>query len=186
MKPPLPIYPSFRTGWTAVITIFVATLMVVVATGSTSADVVGEAEVLDGDTLLVDGQRIRLSGVDAPELGQVCRRDGHDWDCGGGASEILDSIVGDLPVRCETDGRQIGGVMLGNCFVSCFVGEQHVNALMAANGMALADPAQGDKYNSDERSAKAYGLGIWSSRFVTPWDWRRGDRLRTSPEVARD
>jgi endonuclease YncB( thermonuclease family) len=60
-------------------------------------------------------------------------------------------------VRYETHGAGTDGVLLGECFVSCFVGEQHVNSLMVANGMAMVDPAQGDAYDGDQRQAKACG-----------------------------
>ena len=41
------------------------------------ADVTGQARVIDGDTIEVAGERIRLHGIDAPESGQRCRRLGH-------------------------------------------------------------------------------------------------------------
>ena len=53
------------------------------------ADVAGTASVIDGDTIEVHGQRIRLHGIDAPESRQLCRLDGKPWQCrkGGPASE---------------------------------------------------------------------------------------------------
>ncbi len=41
------------------------------------ADVTGPARVTDGDTLEVQGQRIRLHGIDAPESRQLCRLNGY-------------------------------------------------------------------------------------------------------------
>ncbi|WP_457585948.1 thermonuclease family protein [Ensifer canadensis] len=53
----------------------------------------GVASASDGDSLRLDGRRIRLEGIDAPEIGQTCNRDGAEWDCGADARQRLRAMV---------------------------------------------------------------------------------------------
>ena len=68
-------------------------------------DVTGPARVIDGDTIEVAGERIRLHGIDAPENRQSCEREGVAWLCGAVASQALRMLVGNWPVRCDERGR---------------------------------------------------------------------------------
>ncbi len=45
------------------------------------AEITGKPRIIDGDTIEIAGQRIRLHGIDAPEAGQSCRADGARWAC---------------------------------------------------------------------------------------------------------
>ncbi len=72
------------------------------------ADVAGTASVIDGDTIEVQGQRIRLHGIDAPESRQLCRLDGEPWQCGKDAANALADKIARRPVTCEDLGRGRG------------------------------------------------------------------------------
>ena len=54
-----------------------------------SADLTGTALIVDGDTITISGNKIRLSGIDTPEKDQTCRRAGIMWRCGYEATESL-------------------------------------------------------------------------------------------------
>ncbi len=69
------------------------------------ADVAGVASVIDGDTIEVHGQRIRLHGIDAPESRQLCRLNGKPWQCGKDAANALAEKIGRRPIVCEERDR---------------------------------------------------------------------------------
>ena len=69
------------------------------------ADLAGVASVIDGDTIAVHGHRIRLHGIDAPEIRQLCRLDGRPWQCGKDAAAALAEKIARRPVTCEDLGR---------------------------------------------------------------------------------
>ena len=63
------------------------------------ADMAGVASVIDGDTIEVHGQRIRLHGIDALESRQLCRLDGKPWQCGKNAANVLTAALISLCLR---------------------------------------------------------------------------------------
>jgi endonuclease YncB( thermonuclease family) len=126
----------------------------------------GRAEVVDGDTLRMGAVRIRLLGLDAPELAQTCTDgNGADWPCGAKAKAFVETLVRGADLDCRPSGRDRYGRTLARCSTA---GGDLGHAIVAA-GWAISLPA----YASEEAAARAAGQGIWAGTFVAPADWRR-------------
>ncbi len=124
----------------------------------------GQASVGDGDSLTLAGRRIRLVGIDAPELAQSCRRDGADYACGRAARDALRALVGQHAVVCrghETD-------RFGRLLAVCHAGDTELNRTMVEKGWAVS---YGD-YGGAERRARAESRGLWAGQFERPRAWR--------------
>jgi endonuclease YncB( thermonuclease family) len=131
-----------------------------------AADLIGQASVVDGDTIEVHGERIRLLDIDAPESSQTCNRpDGTVWHCGQQAARALFDWIGQRTVTCASDHRDIHGQALARCIV----GGGDIADWLAVNGWAV--PFRNCKcevVRSASGKAKAAKVGIWSGTF-TPW-----------------
>jgi endonuclease YncB( thermonuclease family) len=136
--------------------------------------ITGIPSVIDGDTIEIHGQRIRLFGIDAPEGGQQCRRpDGTRWRCGQRAALALQDHIDRRPITCEQRDTDRYGRIVARCAVA---GED-INAWLVANGWAVAYTRYSGDYVEQQIRARAERRGIWSGDFVIPSDWRRGARL---------
>ena len=127
-------------------------------------------EVLDGDTLEVEGQRLRLFGIDAFELGQTCLdARGQPWRCGAAAKAALAELVEDQAVACTVVDDTPADDYLAQCKVRHGV---DLGGYMVRAGLALADREPGEDYLADEAAAKAAAAGVWGGVFNPPWEWR--------------
>ena len=61
----------------------------------------GKAIIIDGDTIHIGNNKVRLYGIDAPEINQSCTINTIAWECGLGSSQALKSIISENEVRCE-------------------------------------------------------------------------------------
>lgn len=136
------------------------------------ADVIGEARIIDGDTIQVSGERVRLQGIDAPESRQSCMLSGVDWPCGQNATRALTSVTNGKVVTCKGNRRD----RYGRLIAICYVGADDLNARMVRDGWALAYRRYGSDYVSQEGEARSAGSGMWRGQFIEPWDWRRHSR----------
>ena len=129
----------------------------------------GQARVIDGDTLDIDGVRIRLEGIDAPETGQRCsRRLIGLWPCGTAATEALARLTEGKRVECGPRGVDKYGRMLAICRAE----GQDINAWMVRHGLAWAFVRYSTAYVAEEKAARAERLGIWQAETETAWDYR--------------
>jgi endonuclease YncB( thermonuclease family) len=131
----------------------------------------GPFTVVDGDTLSDEGQRLRLRGMDAPELGQICTRPSGTYDCGQSARAGLIRLIEKGSVECFGPGGEQD--RYGRTLVTCRSGEDDLGQQMVLLGLAVAD---GD-YHMAEVEARSGQRGIWAGSFERPQDWRRRQRL---------
>lgn len=127
--------------------------------------IAGRAFAIDGDTIRIANSKIRLKGIDAPEMTQSCTRDGHPVLCGEKARDALLGMILNQHVECRVSGRDRYQRQLARCFVD---GED-IGARMVAEGGAVA---YGD-YRLLEAKARLQSRGIWATAFERPQEWRR-------------
>jgi endonuclease YncB( thermonuclease family) len=139
---------------------------------STKANLSGVPRIIDGDTIRIGDTRIRLHGIDAPELKQTCTTGGKEWPCGREATNALIRIVGEQQVSCfQRDLDRYGRIV-----AVCRAGSVDLNAWMVSSGWAVAYKRFSMDYVRDEDAARSARKGVWRGRFVMPWDWRRAKR----------
>ncbi|TCU39934.1 thermonuclease family protein [Rhizobium azibense] len=137
----------------------------------------GRFHAADGDSLTTGAERMRLKGIDAPELHQSCERGGKRWACGRAAKEALQALVSERDTRCGGAGRDHYDRLL----VVCRSGGIDLNAEMVARGMAVSN---GD-YEREEARARAQRAGLWAGAFKRPRDVRDHERRQSGLEDAR-
>lgn len=156
------------------------------------AVVTGQARVIDGDTIDIDGTRIRLEGIDAPERAQICRRDPAPglkvgsrqaerarWRAGDAATAALEATIAGRPVSCRVhthDGY-------GRAIATCFAGGHNLNAGLIRRGMAWAFVKHSQTYAVAERDAQRRGVGLWASDCQRAWTFR-AQRWMASAQAA--
>jgi endonuclease YncB( thermonuclease family) len=139
--------------------------------------IVGIASVIDGDTIEIHGQRIRLFGIDAPESSQLCvRPTGERWRCGQQASFALADRIGRAAVTCQP--RDLD--RYNRVVAVCFRGNEDLNRWMVSNGWAVAFRRYSLDYVASETSARRSQINIWSGEFDMPWNWRAQHHNRRS------
>ena len=147
-----------------------------------SSQLVGVATVIDGDTIEIRDQRIRLHGIDAPESSQWCTDEaGATVRCGQQAALALDSLLNGRTCRCEV----VDTDRYGRAVATCYVGEININAWLVRQGWALAYRKYSMDYVADEQQAQAQGRGIWQYDFEEPWAYRASRREAVMPDRDR-
>jgi endonuclease YncB( thermonuclease family) len=128
-----------------------------------------DLRVVDGDTIHLNGEKIRFTGIDTPELKQTCIKEGVINPCGVTAKEILIEKISDNQVECISEGRD----RYKRTLAECFVNDESLSSYLVRSGYAFAYRKYSNKYIPDEDYAKVNQIGMWSMEFDYPWDYRK-------------
>ncbi|MCB1516469.1 MAG: thermonuclease family protein [Hyphomicrobiaceae bacterium] len=153
---------------------FAAALYFVFSKERVSTKVSGAPNVIDGDTVRIGGQSLRLVGLDAPERDQTCKSaTGEFWNCGEEARQRLQELAADGIWTCQISGHDRYGRNLASCVMEhkTLLGQDPAE-IMVAEGWAISS----GRFNDAEALAKAAKRGIHAGSFLTPRQWRDGFR----------
>ena len=128
-----------------------------------------DIKITDGDTIKINGEKIRFSGIDTPELKQTWIKKGESNPCGITAKQILIDKIGDNKVICVSEGKD----QYKRTLAECFVNDESLSSYLVRSGYAFAYRRYSKKFIADEDYAKFNKLGMWSMKFDYPWDWRK-------------
>ncbi len=130
---------------------------------------VGQAWIVDGDSIRLAGRSIRLDGIDAPEWDQTCLdAAGRTWRCGQAASRALRERLRGQTVSCRPRALDRYGRTIAVCALA---DGSDLNAWMVREGFAIASGFAGT-YAAEQAHAKAAKRGIWDGTFISPANWR--------------
>ena len=130
-----------------------------------------DIKITDGDTIKINGEKIRFSGIDTPELKQTCIKDGENNSCGLTAKQILIDKIAKNKVKCIEEGQDRYKRILAECFVN----NESLSSYLVRSGYAFAYRKYSNKFISDEDYARINKLGMWSMEFDYPWDFRKNN-----------
>ena len=126
-------------------------------------------KIVDGDTIILNGEKIRFLGIDTPELKQTCLQGNEEVGCGMFAKKLLVKKIGNNIPKCIGEKKDFYKRTLAECFVN---GES-LSKFLVRSGYAFAYRKYSTKFIKDEEFAKANKFGMWGMAFKYPWDFRK-------------
>ena len=146
-----------------------------------SEEIKGLAKIIDGDTVYINSKKIRLEGIDAPEIKQQCKKDffkisAHigfnftkDYSCGVVSKNKLIEKIDNTVVICISTSKDRYKRYLATCYKK----KINLNKWMVRRGYAVAYKRYSKDYVRDENYARENKLGIWQGKFIRPEKWRK-------------
>ena len=128
-----------------------------------------DLRVVDGDTIHLNGEKIRFTGIDTPELKQTCLKEGIKDPCGVTAKVILIDKIGNSNVECISEGKD----QYKRTLAECFINNDSLSRYLVRSGYAFAYRKYSKKFVPDEDYARINKIGMWSMEFDYPWDYRK-------------
>ena len=129
-------------------------------------------KIVDGDTIHLNGEKIRFTGIDTPELKQTCFKDSVKDPCGVTAKQILIDKIGNNNVECISEGKD----QYKRTLAECFVNSRSLSSYLVRSGYAFAYRRYSKKFILDEDYARINKIGMWSMKFDYPWDYRKSKK----------
>ena len=137
--------------------------------------------VSDGDTIVMNDtsgkKRIRLKGIDAPEIKQVCTayENGQikQYLCGEEAKKHLAQMINGYQVECTNEGQDKYNRQLSYCYAN----GKDLNKAMVRDGYAIAYTSFDLSFIPDECLARFEKAGLWRGEFENPAEWRKRNAL---------
>ena len=137
-----------------------------------------DVKVVDGDTIHLDGKKIRFSGIDTPESyyrgkRQQCTFEKVKVFCGYLSKLVLIEKIGNNEVTCLNEDKPD---QYNRVLAECFVNDESLSKYLVRSGFAFAYRKYSKKFVEDEEYAKANKLGLWQTEFEFPWDFRKSQK----------
>ena len=151
------------------------------STLETENSIKGFAKVIDGDTVHINSYKIRLEGIDAPEIKQKCKKPftkisflsnlalNKDYFCGIVSKKKLSEKIGNHKINCISSNKDKYKRYLATCFKENI----NLNKWLVRNGYAVSYKRYSKLYIQDEIYARANKLGVWEGTFKRPEKWRK-------------
>ena len=126
-------------------------------------------KIIDGDTIILNGEKIRFSGIDAPELKQTCIQNDEKVECGLSAKMLLVKKIGNNIPKCISEGKDV----YKRTIAECLINGESLSKFLVRSGYAFAYRKYSNKFIKDEEFAKTNKAGMWAMTFQYPWIFRR-------------
>ncbi len=143
----------------------------------------GKAIVIDGDTIKIKNNKIRLAGIDAPEINQSCEKIflsiqflsfKKKYPCGKIATKKLKKLLKNNVILCKIENLDRYKRKLATCYKN----KLNINSWLVRNGHALAYVKYSKKYILQEKEAARDKLGLWQGTFEKPLNWRKNEKRK--------
>ena len=145
---------------------------------SFALEIKGYPRIIDGDSIEINKKKIRLLGIDAPEIKQICKKPfltisffsfKKNYKCGLLAKNQLKKFLQKKEIICVSQAKDKYKRYLSICYFE----KKDINAWLVKNGYALAYERYSKKYILEQEYAKNNKLGIWKGSFLSPEEWRK-------------
>ena len=146
-----------------------------------STEIFGTAKIIDGDTVHINTKKIRLEGIDAPEIKQRCKKPflkisifigfefSKNYSCGVTSKIKLINKINNSKIKCISSSKD----RYKRYLAICYKDKINLNKWMVRNGYAVAYKRYSKDYVKDEEFAKENKLGLWQGSFIMPEKWRK-------------